>query len=254
MKWQPTDCHCHSTMSDGALDVHQIVERAATLGVRPTVSDHASRDVSRSLKSNAEIRGYLDVLTGAPVLRAAEFCWHDALWRELPPDVVSRFTHRVGSLHAVILENGRTVRAFSRGDPGLSLDAYMDAHLANAERFAREMPVDILAHPTLVPFAFRQLPSEEVWTEPREERLVTALRDAGIAFEISNRYPPHERLVRRAASAGVRMSLGSDGHTADQVANLAAPLAMARAAGVQDEALYDPERHGSRTGWAPPAA
>jgi histidinol phosphatase-like PHP family hydrolase len=236
-------------MSDGALDVRQIVERAAVLGVRPSVSDHASRDVTRSLKSLAEIRGYLDVLDGVPVLRAAEFCWHDALWRELPPELVRRFTHRVGSLHAVILPDGRTVRAFSRGNPGLSADDYMDAHLDNVERFAREMPVDILAHPTLVPFAFRQLPSEELWTEAREERLVAALRGAGIAFEISNRYPPHERLVRRAATAGVRMSLGSDGHTAEQVANLAAPLAMARAVGVADEALYDPARHGSRTGW-----
>ena len=38
-----------------------------------------------------------------------------------------------------------------------------------------------------------------------------ALYDAGIAFEISNRYHPHERIVRRAVEAGVRISLGSDG-------------------------------------------
>lgn len=250
MTWQPTDCHCHSTMSDGALDLEQIVARAAALGVHPTVSDHASRDVSRSLKSVAEIEGYLDVLEEVPVLRAAEFCWHDSLWRELPPELVRRFTHRVGSLHAIILDGGRVVRAFSRGTPGLGADDYMDAHLDNVDRFAREMPVDVLAHPTLVPFAFRQMPAEELWTEAREERLVSALLRAGIAFEISNRYPPHERLVRRAASAGVRMSLGSDGHTADQVANLAAPLATARAVGIADEDLYDPRRHGSRTGGA----
>jgi hypothetical protein len=34
----------------------------------------------------------------------------------------------------------------------------------------------------------------------------------------------------------------------EQVANVAAPLAMARRVGVADEALYDPARHGSRTG------
>jgi len=241
-------------MSDGALDLPEIVARAAALGVQPTVSDHASRDVSRSLKSIAAIEGYLDVLEAMPVLRAAEFCWHDSLWRELPPELVRRFTHRVGSLHAIVLDGGRVVRAFSRGTPGLSADAYMDAHLANVERFAREMPVDILAHPTLVPFAFRQMPAEELWSEEREERLVAALHGAGIAFEISNRYPPHERLVRRAASAGVRMSLGSDGHTAEQVANLADPLATARRVGVVDEELYDPRRHGSRTGWSGPVA
>ena len=35
--------------------------------------------------------------------RGGEFCWHDALWRELPPDLWERFTHTVGSLHAVFL-------------------------------------------------------------------------------------------------------------------------------------------------------
>ena len=74
-----------------------------------------------------------------------------------------------------------------------------------------------------------------------------ALHDAGIAFEISNRYRPHERFVRRAAERGVRISLGSDGHTPDQVGDLAFPLDLARRLGVRDEDLYDPAVHGSKT-------
>jgi len=81
--------------------------------------------------------------------------------------------------------------------------------------------------------------------------MVDALYAAGTAFEISARYPPPERLVRRAVHRGVRISLGSDGHTFDQVADVRRPLALARAAGVADEDLYDPARHGSRTGGAP---
>jgi histidinol phosphatase-like PHP family hydrolase len=77
--------------------------------------------------------------------------------------------------------------------------------------------------------------------------MIDAMHQARIAFEISNRYPPHERIVRLAVERGVRLSLGSDGHTRDQVANIAKPLAMARALGVADEDLYDPRRHGSRT-------
>jgi histidinol phosphatase-like PHP family hydrolase len=74
------------------------------------------------------------------------------------------------------------------------------------------------------------------------------LAESGIAFEVSNRYPPHERIVQRAVDAGVRISLGSDGHSRKQVADIAAPLARLRALGVKDANLYDPERHGSRTG------
>lgn len=249
MTWQPLDCHAHTTFSDGALTVDQLIDRARARGVRPSVADHCSHDVARSLKHVDEVRRYLDALEDCDVLRAGEFCWHDTLWREMPPDLVRRMTHRIGSLHAIVLDNGYHVHAFARRMPsGLTAEAYMDAHLANAARFAREMPVDILAHPTLIAMPFRSR-AEELWTEEREERLVRALAAAGIGFEVSNRYRPHERLVRRAHAAGVRLSLGSDGHTAEQVADVAFPLALTRRLGVPDEELYDPAVHGSRTGY-----
>ena len=54
--------------------------------------------------------------------------------------------------------------------------------------------------------------------------------------------------MRRAVDRGVRISLGSDGHTFEQVADLSRPLTTARSLGVRDEDLYDPRRHGSKTG------
>jgi histidinol phosphatase-like PHP family hydrolase len=247
--WRPTDCHAHSRHSDGALTVAEVVARAAVLGTRPSVTDHISRDAPTVVDSPAAVKQYLDDLEQFDVLRGGEFCWHDALWRELPPETVRRFTHRIGSLHSIRLSGGQWFRAFSVELPdGLTSSAYMDAHVASLEALAAEMPVDVHAHPTLVPPPLRQLDPHELWSEEHEERAVHALHRAGIAFEISARYPPHERLVRRAAEAGVRLSLGSDGHARDQVANVAAPLALARRLGVPDDALYDPERHGSRTG------
>lgn len=248
MTWQPVDCHAHSTFSDGALTIPQVVERAAALGVQPSIADHISHDVARALATVDEVRAYLDVLDGYDVLRAGEFCWHDTLWRELPDDVVERFTHRIGSLHAVRLPDGSLVHAFARHAPaGLTPDEYMWAHLASLEQLAREMPVDILAHPTLVTLPFRSYGTDLLWTDEREARMIDAMYAGGIAFEISARYPPHERIVRLAVERGVRISLASDGHTRDQVANVAKPLAMARALGVADADLYDPRRHGSKT-------
>jgi histidinol phosphatase-like PHP family hydrolase len=250
--WRPTDCHAHSRHSDGALTVAEVVARAAALGTRPSVTDHISRDAPTVVDSPAAVLDYLDDLERYDVLRGGEFCWHDALWRELPATTVRRFTHRVGSLHAVRLPTGEWIRAFVTELPdGLTPAAYLDAHVASLEALAAEMPVDILAHPTLVPRSLRGLDPHELWDEAHEERAVRALHRAGIAFEVSARYRPHERLVQRAADAGVRLSLGSDGHAREQVANVAAALEITRRVGVADEALYDPERHGSRTGaWA----
>lgn len=249
MTWLPTDCHAHSTHSDGSMSVAEVVARGAALGVRVTVSDHISRDAPTTVSSVAAVEAYLDDLEQYDVLRGGEFCWHDALWRELPAEIVRRFTHRVGSLHSIRLKNGSYFRVFSQSLPAeLTPDVYIEAHVTSLETLAREMPVDILAHPTLMPPPMRTIHPHDLWTEAHEERSVQALLAGGQAFEISARYPPHERLVRRAADAGVRLSLGSDGHARDQVANIVAPLALARAAGVADEALYDPARHGSRTG------
>ena len=253
--WRPRDCHAHSTWSDGELTPAELLAKAESLGVLPSVTDHASGAVAAGPRSIGALGRYLDDLETLPVARGAEFCWHDALWRELPDDLVRRFTHRVGSLHGVHLPNGRLVHAFQSSLPsGLVADAYMDAHVAALERFAREMPVDLLAHPTLLPIPFRRLPLEELWTEAREERAVEALLAAGIAFEVSARYRPHERFVRRAAERGVRLSLGSDGHSRAQVADLSWPLALTRSLGVPDAALYDPLVHGSRTGFLDGAA
>jgi histidinol phosphatase-like PHP family hydrolase len=247
--WRPTDCHAHSRHSDGALTVAEVVQRAGALGTRASVSDHISRDAPTVVDSPAAVIDYLDDLEQYPVLRGGEFCWHDSLWRELPPDTVRRFTHRLGSLHAIRLPDGAWFRAFSAQLPrGLTPAEYMEAHVSSVEALAAEMPVDILAHPTLIPPPLRKLDQEVLWTEELEERAVRALRAAGIAFEISARYTPHERLVRRAVDAGVRISLGSDGHSREQVGNVAEPLAMARRLGIADVDMYDPTRHGSRTG------
>jgi putative hydrolase len=249
MSWQPVDCHAHTTHSDGALTVAELVEQAKALGTRPSVTDHISRDAPTSVDSPAAVVRYLDDLDQYDVLRGGEFCWHDTLWHELPPETVKRFTHRVGSLHSIRFPDGSLLRVFSRDLPvGLTAAAYIDAHVASLEVLAAEMPVDVFAHPTLVSPSLRELDPHDLWSEEHEERIVSALHAAGIAFELSNRYRPHERLVRRAVDRGVRLSLGSDGHSREQVANVAHPLAVARALGVRDEDLYDPTRHGSRTG------
>ncbi|MGH7664077.1 MAG: hypothetical protein ACRENI_07270 [Gemmatimonadaceae bacterium] len=246
MSWSPFDCHAHTTNSDGACTVVELIQRVRSRGVRPSVSDHVSGDVPSGLRSARDFERYLDELELHDVGRAAEFCWHDPLWRELPPALMRRLTHRIGSLHAILLPGGQVVHAFAESIPdGLSPSRYMDAHIVNLERLVIEMPVDILAHPTLVPFPLRKLPLEELWTEELEERAVAALAGAGICFEISSRYWPHERFVRRAVDGGVRISLGSDGHAADSVGDVARPLALARFMGVPDEEIYDPTVHGS---------
>lgn len=247
-RWQPLDCHAHSTCSDGVLSPDEVIATAAARNVRGTVSDHASRDVKFSLKSPAAMDDYSAMIAHLPY-RSAEFCSHDTLWRELTSAQLARFTHRIGSLHAVTVGDGSLVRMFQKTLPtGLPRREYMSIHVAAVEALAAEMPVEIFAHPTLLPHELRSVPPEELWQEADEDRMVLALKRHGICLEVSNRYRPHQRLVERALAHGVRLSLGSDGHQRDQVGNLDWPLALTRSLGVPDEALYDPSAHGTRDG------
>ena len=246
--WQPLDCHAHSTCSDGVLSPDDVIATATARGVRGTVSDHASRDVRYSLKSPDAVDAYQALIAHLPY-RSAEFCSHDSLWRELSDAQLDRLTHRIGSLHAVLLDDGTLVRMFQKQLPaGLSPRMYMALHVDAIDALADEMPIEIFAHPTLLPYTLRDLPAEELWDEAHEERLVLALKRNNLAFEVSNRYRPHPRLVQRAVAHGLRLSLGSDGHQREQIGNLDWPLALTRSLGVADDALYDPFVHGTRRG------
>ena len=72
-------------------------------------------------------------------------------------DLVRRFTHRIGSLHAIRLPDGRSSTP-SRGDPRRADRRRVHGGARRyLERFAREMPVDILAHPTLAAVPLRRI-------------------------------------------------------------------------------------------------
>jgi histidinol phosphatase-like PHP family hydrolase len=247
-EWLPLDCHAHSTCSDGVLSPDQVVATAAARGVRGTVSDHASRDVRFSLKSVEAVDEYATQIAHLSY-RSAEFCSHDALWRELPATLMQSLTHRIGSLHAFTLSDGTLIRMFQKTLPdGLTPSRYMAQHVAALEQLADAMPIEIFAHPTLLPHPLRALPPDELWEERDEERLVIALKRNDICFEVSNRYRAHPRLVQRAIAHGVRLSLGSDGHQPEQIGNIEWPLALTRSLGVADDALFDPLVHGTRLG------
>ncbi len=60
--WSPIDCHAHTTMSDGALSIEELIEAVRARGVRPSIADHLSTNVSLSVKTIEGVREYLDAL------------------------------------------------------------------------------------------------------------------------------------------------------------------------------------------------
>ena len=243
------DLHVHTTMSDGYVPLEELVRIGARRGVQIGVADHISRrNMNRFVSTEMKVRRYLDAVEAQDVFVSGEFCWCDDFYRDLPDEVMARFDYLVGSNHGFNLPGGGMASPWWQqlppewqGRPQELMDVMVDELC----RMVRAMPIQIAAHSTLTPPALYEIDSDvdAWWTDAREDRYVEALAQSGVALEISNRYRlPHDRLLRKALQAGVRFSLGSDGHGVEQVARLEWAAQTARRVGVTDAHLFVPER------------
>lgn len=244
------DLHCHTTMSDGRLPLARVVEVAAARGVEVGIADHVSTRYDWMVSTRDKVDAYLEAIDAAPVLRSAEFCWCDTMWKELPREVMDRFDYRIGSNHGFWMPDGSVGSPWWERLPPEWMprtEELMEIIVANLCDMVRTMPVEIAAHSTLLPPALLAVEADvdAWWTGPREDRYVEALAESGVALEISNRYRlPHDRLLDKARQAGVRFTLGSDGHAEHQVAALDWAAETARRVGLTDRDLFVPERRG----------
>jgi histidinol phosphatase-like PHP family hydrolase len=244
------DLHSHTTMSDGVLSLDEVVRIAEERGVAIGISDHVStRNRERFISSEERLRAYLDALDRVPVFRSAEFCWCDGFSAAIPDELMKRFDYRIGSNHGFALPDGsmgspwwKTLPAVWESRP----QELMELMVQNLCDLVRTMPIEIVAHPTFMPGAFLVIEPDvhAWWTDEREDRFVEAVIESGVAVEISNRYRlPHDSLLRKAHQAGARFSLGSDGHTAQQVARLEWSVETARRIGIRDDEIFTPGDH-----------
>lgn len=241
------DLHVHTNMSDGDLDLREVVEIAAGLGVAVGIADHVSTRNPRLFISDADrLDRYLTALEGEAVFRSAELCWCDPFSIRVAHEIRGRVDYLIGSNHGFALPDGTFGSPWWRKLPpawGARPDELMEIMVHNLRDLVTAMPIAIVAHSTLLPPALLALEPDlhAWWTEDREDRFIAAVVASGVAVEISNRYRlPHDRLLRKAVQAGARFSLGSDGHHREQVARLEWAVATAERVGIGDAELYDP--------------
>jgi histidinol phosphatase-like PHP family hydrolase len=243
------DLHVHTTMSDGEVELAEIVRIADALGVQVGIADHVSaRNRNLFVSTPEKLDRYIEALDGLPVFRSGELCWRDSFSESIPDEIIERFDYLIGSNHGFTLPDGSVVSPWSRVLPphwAAAPQHFMEIWVQNLCDLVAVMPIDIVAHPTLLPPALLSLEGDVFswWTEEREDRFVEATVRAGVALEISNRYRlPHDRLLKRAREAGARFTLGSDGHQRHQIARLEWAIQAAGSAGIDDDRLFVPNR------------
>lgn len=213
------DLHCHSSWSDGALDVEQIVLRAKALGESAIgITDHSpSLKIARGL-SPAMVRAqwaelervqakHPDVLilrgTECDILRNGRL--------DYPDELLAKFDFVVGSLHSQLRlpEDAQTERVLK------ALDSPF---------------LTVLGHPTT------RVPGRRPRANLDLKRVFEKAAAKGVAVEVNGhagRLDLDADLARQALDAGALLSLGSDGHNGFEMLGLETARRTAAEAGAK---------------------
>ncbi len=247
----PLDTHNHlKGWSDGRQTIEELLDHAKTMGVRVGLSDHAG--IADRLNTSDLLLQYSEFLSRHPVARGFEMDMDRAF--QVDPQVRKKFDYAIGSVHGLSLNGrrvsfSRTFNALQGKDPEYDSKAeipepqtFFKAHLRLLDQEFERQRYDILGHCTMLP-PLLWGPIEEVFPAWWEDDLVDIVKSAQVAVEISNRWKtPYERLLKKFLAAGVRFSMGSDGHDTKRSCYLDYPLEMIAKYSIPADRLFDVAR------------
>ncbi|HBE74033.1 MAG TPA: hypothetical protein DDW31_08130 [candidate division Zixibacteria bacterium] len=236
---RPCDLHTHTTFSDGRLSPEEVLEIARGKGYGVGIADHCGRGHFQ-MGTNERFDQYLEALEKLPLFRSAELDLGNP--GSVTPERLARCDYLIGGVHSLAMpggEGGSRLDFFdpaAAGDPDVVLGLILEA----IDKGAREQRFHILAHPGLLPVGLRPA-SSQLLDDDWDRGIIELALEHGFALEISSRWElPGRGLIEKARRAGVRFSLGSDGHGRDRLCRLDYSLALAGECGLGPNEIFRP--------------
>ena len=208
------DLQSHSTWSDGAYSIKEMAQAAKKLGYEYlAITDHAGHlQIAHALSESdikkqwQEIDRINKILKGIKIIKGIEVDLDDQGQPELPQSILAKFELVLGSVHSKL--------RMSKTD--------MTRRLIVA---ARNPLIHILAHPTS-----RILQRREEMAMDLDE-ILQAAKESGAVLEI-NAYPErldlNDQNIKKAVEKGVKLSIGTDAHSINQLEYLELGVSQAR--------------------------
>ncbi len=137
-------------------------------------------------------------------------------------------------------DNGKRMRLWIKeeteiGDP----QNFMDQLVDRIENVLTE-PIDIYVNPTFLPDELNDR-YDELWTEARMDRVINALVENQVAFEINNRRKiPSAPFIQRAKAAGVKFTFGTNNGGADDFGRMDYAIEMIGECGLTPQDMWVP--------------
>ncbi|AYO31522.1 MAG: putative hydrolase [Thermoanaerobacteraceae bacterium] len=241
------DLHTHSIYSDGDASIEELKKMADEKGYGLGISDHI---FCPPILETDDIKNYLDILDNYPVLKGVEAnIGQDAL---LPDSILKRLDYVIASVHWLPY-NGSILYlseyfGYRAGHRDMYVQKYDKRYSENLleiclkiiEKTFTSTRVDILGHPTVLPFYEDLIGSS--FLEHWEDEVINLCIKHNVAIEISGLWKePGKSFIKKAYNKGAFFSFGSDCHKIEEICDLDYPIKVVKEAGIPFERIYIPE-------------
>ena len=205
------DLHVHLDSGgnpSAAMKPAEAAELSRKMGVRFGVLGEGG--CTGEIHDDESLRRFLDGFAGASLFRGLQVYGFD--WpRCLSKGNLAQLDYVAADALVFPDNNGNTVRLWLPGvafaDPQDFMDRYVDFNVK-----VLSQPIQVWANPTFLPISL-QSKYDELWTQARMQRVISAAVGSGIAIEINARYRiPSPAFIRKAKAAGARFTFGSNAH------------------------------------------
>lgn len=199
------DFHTHLK---GGLTLDQALAHSRQTGINLGVAVNCG--VGFAVTNDTGIDDFLRSLAGAPVFAGMQAEGRE--WTKLfSPRAVARFDYVFTDGMTIVDQRGQRARLWIPEEVVIpDKEAFMEHLVETIVGILEREPVDIYANPTYLPDALAA-EYDTLWTPGRQQRVIAAAAQHGVAIELNSRLKlPKADFIRAAKQAGLKFTLGTN--------------------------------------------
>ncbi|MBN2347614.1 MAG: hypothetical protein JXJ22_02185 [Bacteroidales bacterium] len=204
------DYHAHLK---GGLTIEDLLEHSKKTGIKYGVA--ANCGFGFPIQNDSALSAYYHFMKPYDVYNAMQAEGRE--WISLfSPDSVALFDYVFTDAMTFIDAKDRRTRLWMNDEVYVDdTTEFMDYYVQQIETIFSTEPVDIYVNPTFLPEIIRNQ-YDELWTPERMMKVITVLKENGIALEINARYHiPSASFIKLAKENGMKFTMGTNNAEAE---------------------------------------
>ena len=235
------DYHVHLK---GGWTIEQALEKSRRDGIFYGIAINGGKGFP--VTTDEQLLAALAPLKGQPVFLA--FQGEGREWvSTFSPKVLAQFDYVFTDAMTFTTDDGKRMRTWIPEEVGEIKDheAFMETIVDRIVKVVSTEPIDIYVNPTFLPDVMVK-EYDQLWTPQRMQRVIDAVKSAGVAVEINNRYKiPSLAFIKLAKQSGVQFTCGTNNAGLDMGRDEYC-VEMIRAAGLRWQDMWLPRPEGQK--------